>query len=302
MRMLICIMEALLCMAFFTSCSKNDAPKPPQSNGTILMLLGSKISYWEQIYQGAKQEGNKHNYKVKVVFRDADTVNTSILSAIETISKISDLKGVIMMPGDRVVENQMVIQNANFALAVVDQELNENSPLQPRVKTTVTTNNMQISQEFSKKIPEKKILSLCYPIGGSYDRSVFLQKIRGKKNVDIIVINDATSAKEKLEEYLTSHKDENFAVAFSTGSFINDETMALLKGRNVYATDYNEKIKSSIEDGSIKFTAIQSTFDMGAKAFYSIIDTSLVEKNQYISIIYADIDNVNTPEVQEFLD
>lgn len=301
--MFFCIGILLLHMALLTSCNEKDAPVvKKESNGTVLMLLGSKISYWEQIYLGAKIEAEKHNYKIEAVFRDADTVNTSILNAIATLSRIPDLKGIIMMPGDKSVENQLIVIDNKIKLVIVDQNLNENSPLQPLVKTTVATNNMQISQDFSKKIPEKKILSLCYPIGGSYDRSVYLQKTRGKSNVDLIVISDANNARIQLEEYIKKHKNENFAVAFSTGSFINDETMQLIKGRKVYATDFGEKIKQSIENGEIEFTAIQSTFDMGAKAFKSIITEAPVDSMQYISIVYVTKDNVNSEEVLKFLE
>jgi hypothetical protein len=56
-------------MAFLTSCGNNDVPKEgsEKSNGTILMLLGSKIPYWDQIYRGAKEIGDQENYKIMTV-------------------------------------------------------------------------------------------------------------------------------------------------------------------------------------------------------------------------------------------
>lgn len=301
MRMFLRIIPILLCMALLTSCIEERAPQLPPKKGTILMLLGSKISYWEQIYNGGKEEGEKENYDVKIVYRDADTVATTIINTLNNIADIPNLKGIVMMPGDKSVEDLIMLLNINVPVVIVDQKLNENSTLQSSVRTTVVADNEGLGQDISARIAEKKVLTLCYPIGGSYDRSLALQKTRGAEFVDMIVVSDAGAAKDSIAAYVNKHMGEEYAVAFATGSFINGETMALLAGKKVYAVDMGEEIEKDIENGSIEFTAIPSTFEMGAKAVHYIIDTSICPAVQYISVVYANKDNVNSEEVQRFL-
>ena len=295
------LLFASLGMAFLTSCNQEDVPKETQtSNGTILMLLGSKIPYWDQIYTGAKEVGDKENYKIMAVYRDADTVNTTVLKTLSGISDIPNLKGIIMMPSDKAIENMIVLTGTKVPIVVVDQKLHENSPLQTTVRTTVVADNEKIGQEISSKIEEKRIVTLCYAIGGSYDRSFAIQRARGKENVDVIIVRDAGEAKDSLVSYVAKHKDEKYAVAFSTGSFVNEETMGLLKGKNVYTVDINEPIVNGIADGSIQFSAIPNTFEMGAKALNSVISKTPNTSIEIVSVVYANSANLQTGEIQAF--
>ena len=292
---------ASLGMAFLTSCNQEDVPKEQQtSNGTVLMLLGSKIPYWDQIYTGAKEVADKENYKIMAVYRDADTVNTSVLKTLSGISDIPNLKGIIMMPSDKAIENMIVLTGTKVPIVVVDQKLHENSPLQTTVRTTVVADNEKIGQEISAKIEEKRIVTLCYAIGGSYDRSFAIQRARGKANVDVIIVRDAGEAKDSLVSYVERHKNEKYAVAFATGSFVNEETMSLLKGKNVYTVDINEPIVNGIADGSIQFSAIPNTFEMGAKALNSVISKTPNTSIEIVSVVYANSANLQTGEIQAF--
>lgn len=292
---------ASLGMAFLTSCNQEDIPKETQtSNGTILMLLGSKIAYWDQIYTGAKEVADKENYKIMAVYRDADTVNTSVLKTLSGISDIPNLKGIIMMPSDKAIENMIVLTGTKVPIVVVDQKLHENSPLQTTVRTTVVADNEKIGKEISAKIKEKRIVTLCYAIGGSYDRSFAIQRARDKANVDVIIVRDAGEAKDSLENYVARHKDEEYAAAFSTGSFVNEETMSLLKGKNVYTVDINEPIVNGIKDSTIQFTVIPNTFEMGAKAFNSVISKTPNTSIEIVSVVYANSSNLHTEEIQAF--
>lgn len=288
-------------MAILTSCGHDDAPKDTsKSNGTILMLLGSKIPYWEQIYRGAKEVGDQENYKIMTVYRDADTVNTTVLKTLSGISDIPNLKGIIMMPSDKAIENMIVLTGTKVPIVVVDQKLHENSPLQTTVRTTVVADNDKIGKEIGEQIKENKILTLCYAIGGSYDRSMAIQRSLGKNRVDVLIVNDANEAKNSIENYMSQHQGENFAVAFATGSFVNEETMALLKGKSVYAVDMNDPIQEGIQNGDIIFTAIPNTFEMGAMAFNSVISKTPGTSLQIVSVVYANKININTNEIQAF--
>ncbi|WP_295680832.1 substrate-binding domain-containing protein [uncultured Fibrobacter sp.] len=288
-------------MAFLTSCNNDEVPKSSQkSNGTILMLLGSKIPYWDQIYRGAKEVGDQENYKILTVYRDADTVNTTVLKTLSGISDIPNLKGIIMMPSDKAIENMIVLTGTKVPIVVVDQKLHENSPLQTTVRTTVVADNDKIGKEIGEQIKENKILTLCYAIGGSYDRSMAIQRSLGKNRVDVLIVNDANEAKNSIENYMSQHQGENFAVAFATGSFVNKETMALLKGKSVYAVDMNEPIQEGIRNGDIIFTAIPNTFEMGAMAFRSVISKTPSFSVQIVSVVYANMSNINTGDIQAF--
>ncbi len=288
-------------MAILTSCGHDDAPKDTsKSNGTILMLLGSKIPYWDQIYRGAKEVGDQENYKIMTVYRDADTVNTTVLKTLSGISDIPNLKGIIMMPSDKAIENMIVLTGTKVPIVVVDQKLHENSPLQTTVRTTVVADNDKIGKEIGEQIKENKILTLCYAIGGSYDRSMAIQRSLGKNRVDVLIVNDANEAKNSIENYMSQHQGENFAVAFATGSFVNEETMALLKGKSVYAVDMNDPIQEGIQNGDIIFTAIPNTFEMGAMAFNSVISKTPGTSLQIVSVVYANKININTNEIQAF--
>ena len=289
-------------MAFLTSCGNNDVPKESseKSNGTILMLLGSKIPYWDQIYRGAKEVGDQENYKIMTVYRDADTVNTTVLKTLSGISDIPNLKGIIMMPSDKAIENMIVLTGTKVPIVVVDQQLHENSPLQTTVRTTVVADNDKIGKEIGEQIKENKVLTLCYAIGGSYDRSMAIQRSLGKNRVDVLIVNDANEAKDSIEKYVSQHQDENFAVAFATGSFVNEESMALLKGKSVYAVDMNEPIQDGIRNGDIIFTAIPNTFEMGAMALNSVISKTPGVSLQIVSVVYANSNNINTDEIQAF--
>lgn len=289
-------------MAFLTSCGNNDVPKDgsEKSNGTILMLLGSKIPYWDQIYRGAKEIGDQENYKIMTVYRDADTVNTTVLKTLSGISDIPNLKGIIMMPSDKAIENMIVLTGTKVPIVVVDQQLHENSPLQTTVRTTVVADNDKIGKEIGEQIKENKVLTLCYAIGGSYDRSMAIQRSLGKNRVDVLIVNDANEAKDSIEKYVSQHQDENFAVAFATGSFVNEESMALLKGKSVYAVDMNEPIQDGIRNGNIIFTAIPNTFEMGAMALNSVISKTPGVSLQIVSVVYANSNNINTDEIQAF--
>lgn len=301
MKKIFKLVPLFLCVTLLTSCIEERAPQVPAKKGTVLMLLGSKISYWEQIYYGGKEEGEKENYDVKIVYRDADTVNTTIINTLNNIGDIPNLKGIVMMPGDKSIEDLIVLLNISVPVVIVDQKLNENSPLQSSVRTTVVADNEGLGKDISSRIEEKKVLTLCYPIGGSYDRSLAIQEARGKDFVDMIVVSDARAAKDSIEKYVNKHKGEEYAVAFATGSFINNETMKLLVGKKVYAVDMGDEIQKDIENGSIEFTAIPSTFEMGAKAVHHIIDKSICPAIQYISVVYANKENVHSNEVQRFL-
>lgn len=291
------LLFASLGMAFLTSCSQSDVSK---NNGTILMLLGSKIPYWDQIYRGAKEVGDQENYKIMTVYRDADTVNTSVLKTLSGISDIPNLKGIIMMPSDKAIENMIVLTGTKVPIVVVDQKLHENSPLQTTVSSTVVADNDKVGREISEKIKEKKVVTLCYPIGGSYDRSMAIQKTLGKENVDVIIVKDASEAMDSLVLYTQRHKNKEYAVAFATGSFVNEKTMGLLKGKNVYTVDMNDPILNGIKDGSIQFSAIPNTFEMGAKALRSVISKTPSPSIQIVSVVYANAINISTQEVQEF--
>ena len=264
------------------------------------MLLGSKIPYWDQIYRGAKEVGDQENYKIMTVYRDADTVNTTVLKTLSGISDIPNLKGIIMMPSDKAIENMIVLTGTKVPIVVVDQQLHENSPLQTTVRTTVVADNDKIGKEIGEQIKENKVLTLCYAIGGSYDRSMAIQRSLGKNRVDVLIVNDANEAKDSIEKYVSQHQDENFAVAFATGSFVNEESMALLKGKSVYAVDMNEPIQDGIRNGDIIFTAIPNTFEMGAMALNSVISKTPGVSLQIVSVVYANSNNINTDEIQAF--
>lgn len=295
------LLSVSLGMAFLTSCNQEDVPKETQtSNGTILMLLGSKISYWDQIYRGAKEVGDKENYKIMDVYRDADTVNTTVLKTLSGISDIPNLKGIIMMPSDKAIENMIVLTGTKVPIVVVDQKLHENSPLQTTVSSTVVADNDKVGREICDKIKEKRVVTLCYPIGGSYDRSMSIQNTLGKNNVDVIIVRDVSEARDSLVHYAKRHQNEEYAVAFATGSFVNASTMELLKGKNVYTVDMNEAILNGIKDGSIQLTAIPNTFEMGAKALRSVISRTPSPAVQIVSVVYANSDNITTNEIQEF--
>lgn len=301
MKVRLSLIIASLSMAILTSCGHDDAPKDTsKSNGTILMLLGSKIPYWKQIYRGAKEVGDQENYKIMTVYRDADTVNTTVLKTLSGISDIPNLKGIIMMPSDKAIENMIVLTGTKVPIVVVDQKLHENSPLQTTVRTTVVADNDKIGKEIGEQIKENKILTLCYAIGGSYDRSMAIQRSLGKNRVDVLIVNDANEAKNSIENYMSQHQGENFAVAFATGSFVNEETMALLKGKSVYAVDMNDPIQEGIQNGDIIFTAIPNTFEMGAMAFNSVISKTPGTSLQIVSVVYANKININTNEIQAF--
>lgn len=301
MKVRLSLIIASLGMAFLTSCNNDEVPKSSQkNNGTILMLLGSKIPYWDQIYRGAKEVGDQENYKILTVYRDADTVNTTVLKTLSGISDIPNLKGIIMMPSDKAIENMIVLTGTKVPIVVVDQKLHENSPLQTTVRTTVVADNDKIGKEIGEQIKENKILTLCYAIGGSYDRSMAIQRSLGKNRVDVLIVNDANEAKNSIENYMSQHQGENFAVAFATGSFVNKETMALLKGKSVYAVDMNEPIQEGIRNGDIIFTAIPNTFEMGAMAFRSVISKTPSFSVQIVSVVYANMSNINTGDIQAF--
>ena len=301
MKVRLSLIIASLSMAILTSCGHDDAPKDTsKSNGTILRLLGSTIPYWDQIYRGAKEVGDQENYKIMTVYRDADTVNTTVLKTLSGISDIPNLKGIIMMPSDKAIENMIVLTGTKVPIVVVDQKLHENSPLQTTVRTTVVADNDKIGKEIGEQIKENKILTLCYAIGGSYDRSMAIQRSLGKNRVDVLIVNDANEAKNSIENYMSQHQGENFAVAFATGSFVNEETMALLKGKSVYAVDMNDPIQEGIQNGDIIFTAIPNTFEMGAMAFNSVISKTPGTSLQIVSVVYANKININTNEIQAF--
>ena len=168
------------------------------------------------------------------------------------------------------------------------------------MRRLVVADNDKIGKEIGEQIKENKVLTLCYAIGGSYDRSMAIQRSLGKNRVDVLIVNDANEAKDSIEKYVSQHQDENFAVAFATGSFVNEESMALLKGKSVYAVDMNEPIQDGIRNGDIIFTAIPNTFEMGAMALNSVISKTPGVSLQIVSVVYANSNNINTDAIQAF--
>lgn len=293
----------LLCALFFASCSEK-AETPKQQQGTILLLLGSKIPYWNQIRSGAEAEGLTNNIKVESLYRDEDTVKTTILNALNNIQQYKNLKGIIFAAGDPDIEQ--VIANIKskmptLPLVAVDQKPSENSPVHSIIRTSIVADNIKLGKGVAARVAEKQLVTLCYPIGGSLDRSNAMTSARGKDIIHKIIVPDAKAAATKLKAFMDAHPSDDYAVVFTTGSFINNETMNLLKGKKVYSVDMDSTIEAFIQNGSLEFTAIPNTYEMGARAIQIMLGTEEKLLTQYVSIVYANKHNITTDVVQQFL-
>lgn len=278
------------------SCSQNH------NEGTILVLLGSKIPYWQQIASGAEQQGRTHNLKIVTLYRDADTIRTSIINALNNLQQFENLRGIVLFSGgDSLVEETIASVKPVVPIVAVDQVPADNSPIKNMIRTSVVANNNGLGKGIASKVVEKQLVTLCYPIGGSLDRSLAIDDARGKDIIHKILVSDATAAAEKLKNYIETREEGDYAVVFTTGSFINAETIKLLEGKKVYTVDMDSTIASYIKDGSIMFTAIPNTYEMGAKAVDLILGPQGPLPTQYISVLYADKNNIDSPAIQQFL-
>lgn len=286
----------LLVSLLSLSCSQKS------DGGTILVLLGSKIPYWQQIASGAEQQGKALNLKMVTLYRDADTIRTSIINALNNLQQYENLKGIVLFSGgDSLVEQTIATVKPNVPIVAVDQVPADNSPIKNMIRTSVVANNNGLGKGIASKVVEKQLVTLCYPIGGSLDRSLAINDARGKDIIHKILVSDAAAAAEKLKEYIENREAGDYAVVFTTGSFINAETIKLLEGKKVYTVDMDSTIASYIRNGSIVFTAIPNTYEMGSKAVDLILGQEDKLPTQYISVLYANKNNIDSPAIQQFL-
>lgn len=298
----ICILM-FLCAFLFTSCSEKTESSS-QDQGTILLLLGSKIPYWNQIRSGVEAEGLKNNLKVESLYRDEDTVKTTILNALANLQQYKNLKGIIFAAGDPDIEQVIADIKAKtpaLPLVAVDQKPSENSPVHSIIRTSIVADNIKLGKGVAARVAEKQLVTLCYPIGGSLDRSNAMTSARGKDIIHKIIVSDAKAAADKLKAFMDAHPSENYAVVFTTGSFINNETMNLLKEKKVYSVDMDSTIEAFIRNGSLEFTAIPNTFEMGSRAVGILLGPEEKLLTQYVSIVYASKHNIDSDVVQQFL-
>lgn len=280
------------------SCKKESSEQQGKPE-TVIALLGSQIPYWNQIRMGIEHEALGKNLQIVTIFHEADTTKNAILNVLHNLGQYENLRGIILGAGDSVIDKTVAMLGPKQKIIAVDQKPADFSPISPLVSSSIIVDNIKIAKDISSKIKEKQLVCISYTMGGSVDRSNAFVSASGKK-VYSILANDAKEAANQLQDFINSHEIEEFAVFFATGSFINEQTIGMLKNRNVYTMDMNLEIEKFIREDLIRLAIVPNTYDMGAKAVKTLFNPGALP-NQYVSILYANKENIESDSIRLFL-
>lgn len=245
---------------------------PKETKSTILMLLGEKCDYWEQVYNGAKLEADKQGINLMYQYGgEADCQD--ILDMIDRIDTIENLVGIVMAENHMEIDQKLYSKNLNIPIVAIDATPSNESPLKNKFASCVVPDNFNLGKEMASKVPGKTI-AIGYEIGGSSDRADGVLVQKGADSVQIFKCMTVEEAVDTFTTFIKNNPSVYESLILTSGNFVTPDLMdaAITEGMNICCVDMNLTIETYLNNGYLMFAAIPNTCKMGEEGIKCILN------------------------------
>lgn len=281
------IFFALICAAaLLSSCKKNEKDI---SNELVAILGSSTNDYWQNMSNGIAYESGLSNItRLDIWYTNGDNDAKSQLNALESCSNYSELKGIIIAPINKEVEEAAYDTGRliDVPVVVIDSPVTEGTPLAAKCRSQIYTDNQMAVDTLYALAKENQNRYILF-VGKNNSNSSISRRNYAKKLVEedgleyreIVTDCEAGDVAALTASALNEHPEISGIICFN-GSLITEEFLDAAKGKDIYTFDYTDLIANAIYNGKIRWAARQYTYEMGVASVDAVFNGLIL--NPYV--------------------
>ena len=296
---------ALICgtTAIFTSCTNNDNPVNPDSegDGIAMIVKCGDIDYFRQIEKAFRDACKEKGIKAYYYATSSENAYDEQLAAVDELRKLDSkaLKGIIISPsyglGGESAEAEVaaLAKERGIPVVILDSPVSESSPLASY--PYFGTDNTAAGKAMADVVTADKVAVFAMINSPGIERAEAFKAM--KPNAVVFEVGD--KANEEVQAVLGEFDDFVF---FNGNDLVDAVPMLKAAGKRVYTFDvYGEFLGELITDnGFLKGIMAQNTFAMARKAVNAVLANA--KEGEMVPTFYITEDNLSDENVQPFLE
>ena len=296
---------ALICgtTAIFTSCTNNDNPVNPDSegDGIAMIVKCGDIDYFLQIEKAFRDACKEKGIKAYYYATSSENAYDEQLAAVDELRKLDSkaLKGIIISPsyglGGESAEAEVaaLAKERGIPVIILDSPVSESSPLASY--PYFGTDNTAAGQAMADVVTADKVAVFAMTNSPGIERAEAFKAL--KPNAVVFEVGD--KANEEVQAVLGEFDDFVF---FNGNDLVDAVPMLKAAGKRVYTFDvYGEFLGELITgNGFLKGIMAQNTFAMARKAVNAVLANA--KEGEMVPTFYITEDNLSDENVQPFLE
>jgi len=296
---------ALICgtTAIFTSCTNNDNPVNPDSegDGIAMIVKCGDIDYFLQIEKAFRDACKEKGIKAYYYATSSENAYDEQLAAVDELRKLDSkaLKGIIISPsyglGGESAEAEVaaLAKERGIPVIILDSPVSESSPLASY--PYFGTDNTAAGQAMADVVTADKVAVFAMTNSPGIERAEAFKAL--KPNAVVFEVGD--KANEEVQAVLDEFDDFVF---FNGNDLVDAIDMLKAEQKNVYTFDAYGEFLDELIEGSTFFKGImaQNTFGMVRKAVDAVLANATV--GEMVPTFYIHQYNLTDPNVKPFLE
>lgn len=310
-------------IVLLAGCNENvdvDSGSSSRPMRIAVIPKGTSHEFWKSVHFGAQKAASELG-EVEIIWR-GPVVESDTGSQIEVVKTMitSQVDGIALAPNQKggLVDAVQESVDEGIPVVIFDSGLDEG----PQVVSYVATDNYKggkmAAEAMAKAIGEEGNVILLRYLAGSESTEQreqgFLDRIAEYPKIQVVSSDqrggdNATSAKEKVDQLLQVHRDDLagiFAVCEpnANGTLESLRNAGLNQKVKLIAFDPSDALIEALEDGSCSGIILQDPVQMGYQSVKTIVDAikggtpaSFVSTGEYA----ATPDNMSDERIQQLL-
>lgn len=289
--------------AIFTSCTNNDNPVNPDSEGDGIAMIVKRgdIDYFRQIEKAFRDACKEKGIKAYYYATSSETNYEEQLAAVDELRKLDSkaLKGIIISPsyglGGESAEAEVaaLAKERGIPVIILDSPVSESSPLASY--PYFGTDNTAAGQAMADVVTADKVAVFAMTNSPGIERAEAFKAMK----LNAVVFEVGDKANEEVQAVLGEFDDFVF---FNGNDLVDAVPMLKAAGKRVYTFDvYGEFLGELITgNGFLKGIMAQNTFAMARKAVNAVLANA--KEGEMVPTFYITEDNLSDENVQPFLE
>lgn len=297
-----------------TSCDDDDNSLRPGDGQKVAAILKDNTPYWQGVARGVEAEAKAQGLTAEIFYTGSDTDPQGQLAHLKGLD-LTQYKGIVIAPSapsDMSTDIENVA--AQLPVVVIDTPLEGTSTA---TRAFIGTDNRTAGANFARELladaPESIPDAYTCLILRLKDSPAIAERVESYKSVlpekvtpQVLDIEDDTeTAVGQIKAALDGlDAQEGFYVIFAANGTAGNCALIALHQREKFATlaafDVTAEILQGLSDGYVTNICAQNTYGMGSGAVKAII-TPNAEAKQYLDTKNITLDNVNSADVEPFL-
>ena len=303
-RILWMMAAILICGAsVFTACSKDDSSVDATTGASSIAMIvkNGEIDYFRQMETAFNSICKEKDYVGYYYSTSSETAYEEQLSAVAELRKqdLSKLRGIVFVPSygangeSAEAEVAVLAKELGIPVVIVDSPVKAGSPLAS--SPYFGTDNTAAGEAMAEKVTADRVAVFAMINSPGIERAEAFKALKP----NAVVYQVADKCNDEVQAVLDDFDDFVF---FNGNDLVDALPMLKAAGKRVYTFDaYGEFLDELIAASPcLRGVMAQNTFGMARKAVEAILSNA--KKGEMVPTFYITKDNVNSSDVQPFLE